>query len=196
MTIIKIKEYILTHRFITLVISAIIGIFLAWLANNELKDCYPLFTSNERFFSSFLLIILSLPTLIALWFFRTHDTQESIRKIEESTKTNILFNAQRLLFDENKQVKVIGLLQLLQLKRQGYFRYEVDISTRNIDLVGTDLTNINLCDADLSNAKLNTFTSVDKEDFEKVNYFETIYNKHTKFPKDFTPSEYSLTLVD
>ncbi len=153
----KLKSWVLKHRFITLIIGSAFGLYIfnAYLDNNYFYIININQIDNKQLISSVAFVLLGLPVLILLWFFRTHDVRESIQKTEESTRTNILFNAQKLLFNNNLKDRTVGLILLLQLKHQGYFRHEIDISTRGTDLKKADLQNLDLQEVDLRGAILN-----------------------------------------
>ena len=151
------KSWVLKHRFITLIIGSAFGLYIfnAYWDNNYFCIINISQIDNKQLINSVAFVLLSLPVLILLWFFRTHDVGESIQKTEESTRASILFNAQKLLFGDKLKDKTVGLILLLQLKHQGYFRHEIDISTRGTDLQKADLQNLDLQEVDLRGAILN-----------------------------------------
>ena len=180
----KLKSWVLKHRFITLIIGSAFGLYIfnAYLDNNYFCIINISQIDNKQLISSVAFVLLGLPVLILLWFFRTHDVRESIQKTEESTRTNILFNAQKLLFSDKLKDRTVGLILLLQLKHQGYFRHEIDISTRGTDLQKADLQNVDLRGADFGNA-----------DLRNANLINAKHNNATQFSDGFNPDDYKMT---
>ena len=165
------KSLVLKYRFIALIIGSAFGLYIfnAYLDNNYFYIINISQIDNKQLISSVAFVLLGLPVLILLWFFRTHDIRESIQKTEESTRTSILFNAQKLLFSNKLKDRTVGLILLLQLKHQGYFRHEVDISTRDTDLQKADLQNVDLQEADLRGVDL-SHTNLQEADLRGVNF--------------------------
>ena len=223
----KLKSWVLKHRFITLIIGSAFGLYIfnAYWDNNYFYIINISQIDNKQLISSVAFVLLGLPVLILLWFFRTHDIRESIQKTEESTRTSILFNAQKLLFSNKLKDKTVGLILLLQLKHQGYFRHEVDISTRGTDLQGADLRNADLRNADLGWADL-SHTNLQEADLRGVNFgnaylkvadlrgadlrnadlrgadlrnadlINAKHNNATRFSDDFNPDDYNMIHQD
>ena len=119
------KQWILAHRFPSLMKGAAVGIVL----------CFPvvLFGDEEksRFISSFALLVLALPVFTLLWFFRTHDTktqieksekqirksEEQIEKSEKQINQSAYFKGLENLHSKDELKTVIGVRQLVELQK-------------------------------------------------------------------------------
>ena len=134
----------------------------------------------NRFRVNLSLLVMSLPVLLALWWFRTHDTREQIDKAEQqidaslesreaSTRDSQLSTGLQLIADTDVAARCIGLVQLA-LVRSKYQELEnqIDASTQNltlyrkgkddleevIKLSGAMLQNLNLKGAIMKKAQL------------------------------------------
>ena len=112
----------------------------------------------EKLITSLHVIVLGLPVVTTLWWFRTNDTLEQIQKTKESTDVNILFGAQKMMFEDIGKVPgpktLFGFEQLMHLHQQGSYRATIDLIIRDANLAGLNLSSISMCEADLSSAIL------------------------------------------
>ena len=90
----KIKNWILKHRVCTLIIVALLGIVFFLILNNCVIDClWSLLNLESECLKSqriqanlqttLSMLLLTLPTIFIIWFFRTHDTEELIENGKE-----------------------------------------------------------------------------------------------------------------
>lgn len=159
------KGLVLKHRFLTLMLMAGYGLLLVY-ATAQCGNCLlallgmdKMDGASERFLSSFYVIVLGLPTVTMLWFFRTHDTHEQIQKTKEGTDANVLFGALKMLFDtdpnQHASAKTAaGFALLMELRQQGLQRSTIDLAMCRANLSGLDLTTFLLRGMDLQFAKL------------------------------------------
>lgn len=99
------KHRLVAQRFIVLVICAFVGGF--FLYKHEAISC--VFNLPQgRLRDSLILIIVSFPVLVALWYFRTIDVREKILQAE-------LFDAQKMLMDGMVVSREIGTERLIKL---------------------------------------------------------------------------------
>ncbi|CAJ2376016.1 MAG: hypothetical protein IBGAMO2_180002 [Arenicellales bacterium IbO2] len=162
---------------------AVLGLWLAFeVAQHELlfalSGAEKMTGVLEKLLASLHVIILGLPAVTTLWWFRTHDTLEQIQKTKESTDVNILFGAQQMMFEDADgkpgTKNFVGFAQLMLLRQQGSHLDVIDLATREVNLSefttypflismrGADLSHANLqkscflMDADLRDADLIT----------------------------------------
>ena len=117
--------------------------------------------SSGRFLVSIALLVISLPVLLVLWWFRTHDTREQISKAEEqikkaeqqidasiesretSTRDSQLSTGLQLIADTDVAARCIGLVQLalvrsrcqeLDEKLRNQLHSQIDASTQDLVL--------------------------------------------------------------
>ena len=108
----------------------------------------------NRFRVNLSLLVMSLPVLLALWWFRTHDTREQIKKAEQqidasiesretSTRDSQLSTGLQLIADTDVAARCIGLIQLvlvrsrcqeLEEKLRKQLEDQIDASTQNLTL--------------------------------------------------------------
>ena len=146
------KQWIVDHtlifRFILLVFSALLGVYLAlwWFKGEFLPFCSIISeiisfkesisaanTGKSTWLdSSLTTLLLALPTLLLLWIFRTLDTREQIDKTETqierteqqikktqiSTLTSSFIHALDMISSHDLKRRAMGLIQLAQLKKQ------------------------------------------------------------------------------
>ncbi len=111
-------------------------------------------TKGQWLNSSLSTLFLTLPTLLALWVFRTHDTREQIEKTKEqieitkeqiektriNTLTSQLTHGLDMITSNEFRRRYAGFIQLGQLKKQtDNFNAQIDFATRYIDLRAVDL---------------------------------------------------------
>ena len=158
------KNWVLTHRIHVLVFAGWFGLVLAVdLVYQseffiELIGVEKVAGAVEKFIASLCVIVLGLPTLGVLWFFRTNDTLDQIRKAKESTDASVLFGAQKMMSvgdGEKPSVKnLFAFEQLMHLHQQGSYRATIALITRDANLADLTLYSIPMRGADLSEAKL------------------------------------------
>ena len=146
------KNWVLAHRFQVLVFAGWMGVVLAFDLVYyselfiELIGVEKIAGAVEKFVASLWVIVLGLPTVGMLWFFRTNDTLEQIQKTKESTDVNILFGAQKMMFEDDGEKPgtktLVGFAQLMRLRQQGSHRAEIDLVTCNANLAGLTLYRI------------------------------------------------------
>jgi len=160
-----VKEWALKCRFTVLVLMGLCGLLLVLALHRFGEFFLVLFCADklsgvlEKFFASLYVIFLGLPTLAMLWFFRTTDTLEQIRRTKESTEASTLFGALEMLFAGNPTERAIvknatGFAHLMNLRQQGLHQSIIDLATRTANFAGLDLTAHSLRGADLSFARL------------------------------------------
>ena len=112
----------------------------------------------EKLITSLHVIVLGLPVVTTLWWFRTNDTLEQIQKTKESTDVSILFGAQQMMFEDDGEkpgIKtLVGFAQLMLLRQQGSHKAVIDLATRDANLAGLDLYPISMREANLYRANL------------------------------------------
>ena len=165
------KNWVLTHRIHVLVFAGWFGLVLAVdLVYHseffiELIGVEKVAGAVEKFIASLCVIVLGLPTLGMLWFFRTNDTleqiqktTESVQKTKESTDVSILFGAQKMMSEDDSEKPGVKSLfafeQLMHLHQQGSYRATIALITRDANLADLTLYSIPMRGADLSEAKL------------------------------------------
>ena len=155
----RVKDLILKYRIISLAGAGFLGYKFAGEACDIVPFCIP-GGNNNVLESSITILALSIPTLFILWLFRTHDTQENINN-------STFFECARLLATEdspgedekdrieNSLPKKIALEQLAYLKREtGFDKKRIDLLTNNLSLNNKEFSCAQLCDINLSAAKL------------------------------------------
>ena len=139
---------ILLIRLILLVISTVLGVYLAlwWFAENVLPSWLIILditsfkesigiTKSTWLDSSLTTLLLVFPTLLFLWIFRTHDTREQIKTTQNNTLTSFFTHALDMITSNDRNRRFTGLIQLAQLKRQTKdFDAQIDVTTRNLNL--------------------------------------------------------------
>ena len=150
------KSWILDNRVWSLIISAILGIALAywWFAlNGKIPWCplgktLPLIdiigidpkSKGKGLDASLTTLFLALPTLFVLWILRTNDTREQIRETQNNTLTSMLTHGLDMITSNDFKRRYAGLIQLGQLRIQtDKFNAQIDSATRNLDLTALDL---------------------------------------------------------
>ena len=143
----------LAGLFATVYVVPVIECALTWINGNE-----PLFpnsdkeVSSDRFQVNLSLLVMSLPVLLVLWWFRTYDTRQQIEKTQEqikesaksreaSTYDNLLSTGLNLIASDNVAGRCIGLIQLaLVWQESPRLRDQIDASTQELTLYikGTD----------------------------------------------------------
>ena len=174
------KNWVLTHRIHVLVFAGWFGLVLAVdLVYHseffiELIGVEKVAGAVEKFIASLCVIALGLPTLGVLWFFRTNDTLDQIRKAKESTDASVLFGAQKMMSEgdgEKPGVKsLFAFEQLMHLHQQGSYRAAINLITRDANLAGLSLPSIPMREADLSRAQLQKSLLIG-DDLRKANLF-------------------------
>ncbi|MGR3914682.1 MAG: pentapeptide repeat-containing protein [Gammaproteobacteria bacterium] len=161
-------------RFVMLVPMAGIGLLFVYGVVQHSDFLLKLLGMNktddeaERFLSSLYVIVLGLPTLAMLWFFRTNDTIEQIKKTKESTETNILFDAQEMLRAESGAKNVVGFALLMDLHQRGLHQSTIDLATRNVRLAKFELTSMTLRGVNLQHANM-TAANLSNSDLTETN---------------------------
>lgn len=103
--------------------------------------------------------ITSIPILFVLWVFRTHDTRQSINQNTYNQGIELIFR------EESVAPRSIGLLRLLDLRKQGLFVLDINLIISQelnlekaflskADLAKTELKGVNLKEAKLMEANL------------------------------------------
>ena len=227
-------------RGIFLFISVIIGFYTSLhvydieLSNiiNEVR------TSRDERWPTVFLGIATIPTLFLLWVFRTYDIKQQISQARKNEYLGRLSEGLKLLFTpvntnqygeaveskkiQNSNIRIAGLIMLLNLKRSGYFSDIIDIATSskielsNGDLRGANLrganlnfaifkdtllNNANLSGAMLLGSSLNTYT-LDKAILNGAKYILEKTNPNqeeqqfdpTDFPPGFDPVKHKMEL--
>ena len=82
--------------------SAAFGLFFGFV------NCYELLAFMGIGFEthgaiSAIILVASLPTLIVLWWFRTHDTRQQIQKTQENINANLFGMYLKMLRSERKK---------------------------------------------------------------------------------------------
>ena len=161
------KDWVLAHRIHVLVFAGAIGLAcalgLVYGAEflTEQIGVVKIAGAVEKFVASLCVIVLGLPTLGMLWFFRTNDTREQIQKTKESTDVNILFGAQKMLFgsgatdDRSTPEIAAGFAQLMHLRGDGSLQSMIDLATGGgVKLARLDLTSLPLRGVNLESASM------------------------------------------
>ena len=158
-------------RLAVLSCAAGVGLFLAYCFVLIIEGALSLSSNGEtsflnwdssgRFLVSIALLVISLPVLLVLWWFRTHDTREQISKAEEqikkaeqqidasiesretSTRDSQLSTGLQLIADTDVAARCIGLVQLalvrsrcqeLEEKLRDQLQGQIDASTQDLVL--------------------------------------------------------------
>jgi hypothetical protein len=103
----KIKNNVLKHRFLYLILSVIVGILFAKFLYQPLYE-FIINDCETSSVNSLLIALIALPTTAILWFFRTHDTRENIHQ-------NDLFDALKMLTDDMVVRREIATKRLIDL---------------------------------------------------------------------------------
>ena len=95
--------------------------------------------SLDRFRVNLSLLVISLPALLVLWWFRTYDTRqlikESIKSRETSTYNNLLAAGLDLIASDSVPARCIGLVQLALVRRESpALEEQIDASTQDLTL--------------------------------------------------------------
>ena len=165
-------------RLLVLTVCTGIGIYLAryFVLNTECVLGWiniegSSFGSEERFEVSISLLLLSLPVLLGLWWFRTHDTRQQIendkRQLNETVELrktsayhSLLSNGLQLITSDNVAGRCVGLVQLsLARNEKPEYSNQIDMSTQGLTLYmkgqdGSEAEVIKLSGAMLQNLNL------------------------------------------
>lgn len=140
----KFRDRALRHRCCVLICTALVGVVLTALVAGVVYYALGVpITEPGAFFASVYFLVLSLPALAVLRFFRTHDT-----------RAQTLFVEAKQMLDGGARSKVAGLAVLMDLQQQGFNKSTINSITRHIDLSNTDLSSCSLHGMDFSNANL------------------------------------------
>ena len=137
--------------------SGSLGLYLAYKGYFELlpKHFKEVDMGKNTLANSLTLLVLSLSVLFILWFFRTYDTREQIKKTQEQVNLAIFSKGLDLIGSQEGKDKANGFILLVNLRiSQGVFKREIDRVTQNIVLEDVDLRNVNLTEVNLTGAKL------------------------------------------
>ena len=120
-------------------------------------------------------LILVIPTLAALWVFRSHDARKQLEANQNNTDNSTFFECARMLAEEHlegkESFKKIALEQLAYLKREtGFDEKRIDALTKGCNLEKENLNRAYLGGIDLSMAKLNN-TQLMRADLSNTNLF-------------------------
>ena len=204
----KFQDCVLKYRKSSLVGTGILGLILA-MAIYYLTSYLSL--KPEILQSSLTILFLGIPTLFAIWLFRTHDIQRQIDKTQENTNNSSFFECARMLTVNNpsstrlaKHQYVVALEQLAYLRNETEFdRQRIDSLTQNLNLMELDISGARLNNLDLSNATF-TATTLDGAEIKGTKLNKTIrearslegavYSQTTSFPKGFDPEREEMIL--
>ena len=145
--ILNIKEWILNYRLIFLFLTSALGLCILCGIQTDYYLHNISKIKNEKLVANIQILLISLPTLTLLWYFRTYDTREQIEKSQENIQTSILTKAMDMITDENTDKKALGLLLLLKIKKD---------NEKNTHLLNTIKIAIN--NTNLSGAKYDKYT--------------------------------------
>ena len=162
------KNWVLAHRFRVLVFAGWMGMALAFDLVYyselfvELIGVEKIAGAVEKFVASLWVIVLGLPTVGMLWFFRTNDTLEQIHIARESMDASILTNAQKMMSEDAEKPgtkTLVGFDQLMRMRQRGSYLSAVDAATRNANLaglrlIGSPMTGMYMRGAYLPNANM------------------------------------------
>ncbi|MCH9758615.1 MAG: pentapeptide repeat-containing protein [Proteobacteria bacterium] len=158
----KIKKNRLQYRLSCLCGMAVIGIIIA-ICFYKWGACALGLSTDDWITKNLTLLILSLPVLVLLWYFRTHDVKQQIEKAQSNININLLNNGINLLLDVEKtggNKRAAGLILLAQLRQQDeQLHPQIDAITQGVALEKVklrraQLQGINLQDAILQCANL------------------------------------------
>ena len=149
----SIKNFIINHRIFSLIMSAILGVALSAWAYCYLPCLLP--ETEYRLKTSLIMLLLALPTVFLIWFFRTYDVREQIEKSRTNNQLNNFANALKLFVEkENIEANCIGLKLLLEIKHQELYEKQINLATKFKNLQNANLSGADLHGADLRNAEL------------------------------------------
>ncbi len=158
----KIKKNILQYRLSWLCGMAVVGIIIA-ICFYKWGACVLGLSTDDWITKNLTLLILSLPVLVLLWYFRTHDVKQQIEKAQSNINVSLLNNGINLLLnveDTGRNKRAAGLILLAQLRQQDeQLHPQIDAITQGIALKEVKLRNaklqgINLQDANLRGVNL------------------------------------------
>ncbi len=156
----KIKKNILQYRLSCLCGMAVVGIIIA-ICFYKWGACALGLSTDDWITKNLTLLILSLPVLVLLWYFRTHDVKQQIEKAQSNININLLNNGINLLLNgEGGNKPAAGLILLAQLRQQDeQLHPQIDAITQGVALEKVKLRNaklqgINLRDANLQGINL------------------------------------------
>ena len=138
----------------------LIGCWMRLVESSTLDSCTDQSFGNIQ--NNLPLLAMSLPVLLLLWIFRTHDTRqlikESIESRETSTYNNLLSTGLNLIASDDVPARCIGLVQLALVRRESpELKEQIDASTQNLTLYQEGKSkseSIKLSGAMLQNMKL------------------------------------------
>ena len=197
----KLLKWVVSHRGITLVIAAVLGLLLFGCVYYLLEWCDFLksFLGNNKFAdltrNSLSLLFLGLPTFFILWVFRTYDVRKQI-------DNNTFFECVRLLANDKEKIisTKVALEQLMYLKRKNpFYKKRIDSLTRGIplekaNLYFAQLYDINLFLADLTDAYLThanlSGANLGGADLTRTNLCDTILTDAILYGTDLEKAEH------
>ncbi len=152
----------LQYRLLWLCGMAVAGIIIA-ICFYKWGACALELSTDDGITKNLTLLILSLPVLVLLWYYRTHDVKQQIEKAQSNINVSLLNNGINLLLNAEKagrNKRAAGLILLAQLRQQDeQLHPQIDAITQGIALERSKLRNaklqgINLRDANLRGVNL------------------------------------------